>query len=129
MPFGEYHTNLEALEAYGMQIAKTFKGISCSICTCPHCGQIAVKLALPGTNDSFVDAVHEEGSSKFYPARYCLKDVTGKYVVLGQLQGMHHTKWLPDNVEAPKPEPVGPRICTCDYDTVIRIIGCQCGGV
>jgi hypothetical protein len=124
MPLTEYHTNLAALEAYGKQIADTFRDITCTMNRCPHCGKWAMKLAMPSSNDSYVDAVYEDGS-RFYPARYCSKDIRNQYIVVDFTENKTHTPWA-SGTEVTKPEP-GQHACNCAWETVLSK-GCQCGG-
>lgn len=38
--------------------------------------------------------------------------------------------WLRKKTQgAPTPQPEQAHICDCDYDTIVRVSGCQCGGV
>lgn len=122
-----YHTNLIALEAYAKQITDNFKFITSTVEHCPHCSRIAAKVTSTGTSPSWVDAVCGI-PGHFMPLRYCTQDMlTGNVAITDDVGIRTESNWYPAKEEL-QSQPQGQQLCTCDYDTVVRITGCKCGG-
>jgi hypothetical protein len=128
----KYYTNKEAFEHYITRAKAEFPLFEFTLEDCPSCGRFSVKTAPNGhpyiTTHSWVDAVTDLESGEVECVAWCLENTRGgKIYRVGEdrLASMVHAVW---GLEDETADVSQPGLCTCDYDTVVRIIGCQCGG-
>lgn len=122
-----YYTDKESLLTYANKVR--VKGYPCALVTCPHCDNLSVYFYDHHMlRDYWVDAVNKEktpvawcaapsapsGASTQHPPKGAASRHT---YLLDGLVKHSDIKATPDTNK-----------CTCDYETVVRTVGCQCGG-
>jgi hypothetical protein len=118
-----------AVEAYMKNMKVLYSDLTYSIEDCPSCRRVSCKICQGGVAH-WVDTVKRAAPTEVFFAKQTMACVSWctTYDNVKYARQVWHTddqlgKWSDGEAKTSKKP-----LCTCDYDTVIRFKGCQCGG-
>jgi hypothetical protein len=122
-----YYEGPKALDKYKAWCDEQYPSMTFTKTTCPHCGRLSIHVE-NGANgtypESWVDVLTFQENGKPVSEAWCylINGMPTRVDSRPSDKADYSMAFWEEKVEKVE------RLCNCDYDTVIRTIGCQCGG-